>query len=377
MSRCKKVNDVVKVGGGAFYAEAITFEAFRSRLRLFLGHLGNLHPAFRQLGVVLSDGLIARVSGDPADLDQAVERACDQQAERCHYIDAVDDGSLKSDTKHERGFTVRLLSDEGLEIVVRAGGRRVAETTDVLLTIPTSSSNDFKAEKLVQTVLAYCLDDWNLAVAYASSPPYEQIVREKEDSYSGQWLLYLPLSHLSTCLPNQISAKPWHAGTLIKISSHFPSADDEMDVASGRYIREKLDELGLIRHCHYAIHGWPPDEEEWRYEEFISGAPRGRKYRVRCIDFDGYDAKRDVLLYAKLFRRLRTQRKEWGLRGWDGPVLNEARRQVRAANGTQIEWHIGLEEPAARVRTLLADYTDFKEEQLRVVYTPASQMATR
>ena len=58
-------------------------------------------------------------------------------------------------------------------------------------------------------------------------------------------------------------------------------------------------------------------------------------------------------------------------------MLNEARRQVRAANGTQIEWHVGLEEPAARVRTLLADYTDFREEQLRVIYTPVSQVTRR
>ncbi len=138
-------------------------------------------------------------------------------------------------------------------------------------------------------------------------------------------------------------------------------------------MRQVLDDLGLVWHSTYAIHGWPPDEEEWRYEEFISGAPRGRKYRVRCIDFDGYDSQRNVLLYAKLFRRLRHQRKEWGLRGWDGPVLNEAKRQVRAANGTQIEWHVGLEEPAARVRTLLADYTDITESQLKVIYTPLSQ----
>jgi len=134
-----------------------------------------------------------------------------------------------------------------------------------------------------------------------------------------------------------------------------------------------LDEFGLVNHATYAIEGWPPDREEALYEQFITGVPPDRKYTVHCIDFDGYDAERKVLLYAKLFRRLQRHPKEWGLRGWDGPVLNEARRQVRAAakaGGVPIEWHIGLEEPAHQVRQLLADYTDITEQQLRVIYTP-------
>ena len=92
--------------------------------------------------------------------------------------------------------------------------------------------------------------------------------------------------------------------------------------------------------------------------------------------FDGYDPDRKVLLYAKLFRRLRRHPKEWGLRGWDGPVLNEAKRQVRAAakaGGVPIEWHIGLEEPAHAVRQLLADHTDITDQQLSVIYTPVEQ----
>jgi hypothetical protein len=82
------------------------------------------------------------------------------------------------------------------------------------------------------------------------------------------------------------------------------------------------------------------------------------------------------LLYAKLFRRLRRHPKEWGFRGWDGPVLNEAKRQVRAAakaGGVPIEWHIGLEEPAHQVRQLLADHTDITEQQLRVIFTPLEE----
>jgi hypothetical protein len=43
------------------------------------------------------------------------------------------------------------------------------------------------------------------------------------------------------------------------------------------------------------------------------------------------------------------------------------------AGGVPIEWHIGLEEPALRVRQLLADPTDITEQQLEVMYTPLEQ----
>jgi hypothetical protein len=206
---------------------------------------------------------------------------------------------------------------------------------------------------------------------------FEEAIKVDGDMYSGQWMTYFRMAQARDCLASTCNTLLMSDGILIETASHLPDVENPSDIAAAKRLREALDHLGLVWHSTYAIHGWPPDEEEWRYEEFITGAPHDRKYRVRCIDFDGYDSQRDVLLYAKLFRRLRQQRKEWGLRGWDGPVLNEARRQVRAANGTQIEWHVGLEEPAARVRTLLADYTDFREEQLRVIHTPVSQMAAR
>jgi hypothetical protein len=156
----------------------------------------------------------------------------------------------------------------------------------------------------------------------------------------------------------------------------MPDANNPADIAAGERVRDVLDEFGLVNDATYAIEGWPPDNEEARYEQFISGAPPDRKYTVHCINFDGYDPDRKVLLYAKLFRRLKRHPKEWGLRGWDGPVLNEAKRQVRAAakaGGLPIEWHVGLEEPAHQVRQLLADYTDIKEQQLRVIYTPLEE----
>jgi hypothetical protein len=230
---------------------------------------------------------------------------------------------------------------------------------------------------MARDLLKLNLQGWMSAVGRARTLRFERAVkREEVASYAGQWLLYLPFPALGKCLPPDIRWEPFHNGILIETTPHLPDAASAADVAAGRRVRDVLDELGLITHATYAIEGWPPDREEWHYEEFITGATSGLKYVVHCVTFDGYDADRNALLYAKLFRRLRQQPREWGLRGWDGPVLNEAKRQVRAAakaGGLQIEWHVGLAEPAQRVRQLLADYTDITERQLKVIHTPLEE----
>jgi hypothetical protein len=286
----------------------------------------------------------------------------------------------------EKGFTIDLytfssnkdggyLSREngGSRLRLRGCGMAVSGS-EMLLELPLNAYCGLHTTAFLEKVIEIFDESWICTRAEVRPAKFSQCIAEAGDRFAGLWLFYLPMPQLSSCIPGNIRRKEFLSGVLLQLdSAGVPQCENPEDIDCGKRMRKALDSLGLVWHSQYAIHGWPPDEEEWRYEEFISGAPRGRKYRVHCIDFDGYDSQRNVLLYAKLFRRLRHQRKEWGLRGWDGPVLNEAKRQVRAANGTQIEWHIGLEEPAARVRTLLADYTDFTESQLNVIYTPLSQ----
>lgn len=227
---------------------------------------------------------------------------------------------------------------------------------------------------MIRQLLSLLLDKWECTLGGVSLRKYQQAVKANAPaSYAGQWLFYLPFPHLAKCLPADIRHEPFANGILIETTPHMPDANNPVDVAAGKRVRDVLDEFGLVNDATYAIEGWPPDREESLYEQFISGAPPDRKYTVHCVNFDGYDPDRKVLLYAKLFRRLRRHPKEWGFRGWDGPVLNEAKRQVRAAakaGNVPIEWHIGLEEPAHQVRQLLADHTDITEQQLRVIFTP-------
>lgn len=230
---------------------------------------------------------------------------------------------------------------------------------------------------LLRRLLRTLIEAWECRVGAVTLYDYERAVKgQSRNSYAGQWLFYLPFPHLGKCLPPDIRHEPFANGILIETTPHMPHANNPDDIEAGKRVRDVLDEFGLVNDATYAIEGWPPDREETIYEQFISGAPANRKYTVHCINFDGYDPDRKVLLYAKLFRRLKRHPKEWGLRGWDGPVLNEAKRQVRAAakaGGVPIEWHIGLEEPAHQVRQLLADYTNITEQQLRVIYTPLEE----
>jgi hypothetical protein len=266
--------------------------------------------------------------------------------------------------------------DGGIELRLQGNAAGVDPSSSAVLRMP-CRDGDAKAPLKALAMLAR---HWHCDFGGVYLPEFQNVIKPSDRaSYAGQWLFYLPFPHLAKCLPPDIRHEPFANGILIETTPHMPDANNPDDVAAGKRVRDVLDEFGLVNDATYAIEGWPPDREETIYEQFITGAPANRKYTVHCINFDGYDPDRKVLLYAKLFRRLKRHPKEWGFRGWDGPVLNEAKRQVKAAakaGGVPIEWHIGLEEPAHQVRQLLADHTNITEQQLRVIYTPLEQALT-
>jgi pimeloyl-ACP methyl ester carboxylesterase len=374
--------EVIQLRGSALHGRPHTFAEYLAVTRAYLERLQNVHPIFRRLSVLVgSEYKIVRA--DLAGLENTIAEVCRDPE---HWQDVINEDrtkELRSTSLNRIGFSVSYFSHAGdislshlpierggIEIALQGHSAGAEHIGGITVTWSSRHCQDFVSRTVLRRLFEETIRNWQLSVASTRSISFERAVKQDGDVYSGQWLLYLPFPYLGECLPPDIRWEPFHDGILIETTPHPPNVNDPADVAAGKRVREVLDQFGFAWQSTYAIHGWPPDEEEWRYEEFITGAPSGRKYRVRCIDFDGYDARRKVLLYAKLFRRLRRQPKQWGLRGWDGPVVNEARRQVRAAQGEPIEWHIGLEEPADRVRTLLADYTDITENQLKVIYTP-------
>ncbi len=374
--------DTLLISGSNYFMTAHTLRAYVDTTARYLKSLRDIHEMFNRMAVLGRDRFEI-LQNDLSDLSEKITNSV-LRGRATDFVPPVVEGEISPEATNRLGFSVEYYSvddrwrsgsevDPGsVRIAIKGISASSEPNCNIVLSIPAAAQKLLSAAEL-KAILELTASAWNLSVASVRTLEFEAAIKLEGDLYSGQWMTYFRRSSLHACLPRFVQWRSIAEGICIEVTPHLPLSSNPNDVGAAVRMRTVLDQLGLVWQSTYAIHGWPPDEEEWRYEEFISGAPRGRKYRVRCIDFDGYDSTRNVLLYAKLFRRLRHQRKEWGLRGWDGPVLNEAKRQVRAANGTQIEWHVGLEEPAARVKTLLADYTDFTDSQLKVIYTPLSQ----
>lgn len=125
-----------------------------------------------------------------------------------------------------------------------------------------------------------------------------------------------------------------------------------------------------------------PDNDAYRYQELITGAPRGVEYNVNGVNFDGYDANRDVLLDAKhwtqecpLGDRCRYEPLKQALAN---SLVEEARRQldVVRSTGSSIEWRVVDEEMALRISNILDEGIDVQADRARIVviYTPISDI---
>ncbi|WP_157994215.1 hypothetical protein [Peristeroidobacter agariperforans] len=379
--------DKALIWTAAAYRRPMTLQEYQYQSRVVLAELENILPEFKRSWIIGQNDAQA-LPTNLIEMDHAIADSVFDDAHLSDYLHLTDSGRLGPQSLSRIGFslTYGLTDAEGQSMLsLEEGGAYLALQGTSASDEPTTSSVLELAAPLhsrqLRQILQILVASWPASFGGASIPQFQQSVRgANRGSYAGQWLFYLPLPHLSKCLPPDIRHEPFANGILIETTPHMPDANNPADVEAGKRVRDVLDEFGLVNDATYAIEGWPPDQEETIYEQFISGAPADRKYTVHCINFDGYDPDRKVLLYAKLFRRLKRHPKEWGFRGWDGPVLNEAKRQVRAAakaGGVPIEWHIGLEEPVHQVRQLLADHTNITEKQLRVIYTPLEQALNR
>jgi hypothetical protein len=128
-----------------------------------------------------------------------------------------------------------------------------------------------------------------------------------------------------------------------------------------------------------------PDSPAIRYQQQVTGAPRDGtrvpEYEVNGVDFDGYDAERNVLIDAKHYTEVcpLADCKPEFLRGKiTEDIIAQARDQIdavlRSTNPeTSIEWHIVNREMALKIEAILADafrgnpsYAD----RVFVIFTP-------
>ncbi|CAL9568603.1 hypothetical protein SUDANB15_04756 [Streptomyces sp. enrichment culture] len=108
--------------------------------------------------------------------------------------------------------------------------------------------------------------------------------------------------------------------------------------------------------------GWK--NESWlRYQEQVTGTQRGYEYvvphtdpDVPDVEFDGWDSSRQTYLEAKngYDSFLAADRTELTPSGRER-LLAEARRQVEAARGKDVEWHFSNEEVADAARDAFED----------------------
>lgn len=96
------------------------------------------------------------------------------------------------------------------------------------------------------------------------------------------------------------------------------------------------------------------------YQQKITGAPEGTEYLVPLknrktgeVAFDGYDPERNTLLDAKEYNNFPPKNVPRSVRSqMETKILDEAKDQIDAANGTSIEWHIPNPDKAAEVKTI-------------------------
>ncbi|HEX8825898.1 MAG TPA: Tox-REase-5 domain-containing protein [Archangium sp.] len=119
---------------------------------------------------------------------------------------------------------------------------------------------------------------------------------------------------------------------------------------------------------------WSPVKESMsrraaRYQEQISGRPVGESYVVRGVRFDGI--KDGVLLeakglgYANKFTA-KLEPQKWFAQGTRS-LQEQARRQLLAAKGVPVRWHVAEAKAAEAIRKLLVEG---KVHGIEVVHTP-------
>ncbi|MCC6539465.1 MAG: hypothetical protein IT162_18075 [Bryobacterales bacterium] len=110
------------------------------------------------------------------------------------------------------------------------------------------------------------------------------------------------------------------------------------------------------------------------YQKQITGAPPGTEYKVPLstrkggvVDFDGFDPNRGVLLDAKDFNKWPPDSPPFLRNKAIDDLAKEAQDQLRAAQGTPIEWHVSTAQKAQEVADILADRG---LDGIRVIHTP-------
>jgi hypothetical protein len=113
-----------------------------------------------------------------------------------------------------------------------------------------------------------------------------------------------------------------------------------------------------------------------RYQEQVTGRPANQSFETNGVRFDGYKEGRlqNVLIDAKgpgyqsFVEKIGDTFRAW-FSGQDA-LVSQANRQIRAAQGRAIEWHVAEPRAALAIRELLGRNG---LSEIRVINTPPIQ----
>lgn len=370
----------------------LSFGEVEARVRHFFEHLRTVHPEFRfweRMGKSRYEGL------DPQWHDLEVHlrsMARPEKRDRADFSALDEAGDVTGETRSERGYTFMWFTSDAeggpadgqnharrdiVEMRMTVGGN----TCSISMKFPPSRP-DLTAPAVMRQVVDAVLAIWHPTQLDLGSPELREHYLAGAISNSQirvGWMTYLRHPLLASCLPEnlpcEVDIMP-DGAMLFVLSPHEPDPASKADTAKARALQQFFDQLHFDNY--YMIAGWPQDEADDDYASQVTGAPRGRKYAVAFCAFDGYDAKRSVLLFAKMFSgyvgdiyhpyALENEERRESL-----VFVVQARHQLAALDyvgaSTPIEWHIGIEENA-RDLTVLFKHAGIPVKRLRVVYTP-------
>ncbi|CAM5487340.1 hypothetical protein [Streptomyces afghaniensis 772] [Streptomyces afghaniensis] len=94
-----------------------------------------------------------------------------------------------------------------------------------------------------------------------------------------------------------------------------------------------------------AVAYWPSMERWMRYQEQVTNVKRGKEYAVkdprtgRDVDFDGWDSSRQTYIEAKFGYGKKVGKDGTLQKAQADKFIEQAQRQLRAANGKPVEWN--------------------------------------
>jgi hypothetical protein len=374
------------------------FSQYVERCRQLIGELTQIVSAFRSVAV-LDSVEFRQIDTQSPNLGELLALSLNDHAReyRESYAGLSPDGAISPKTRCTTGWRQRFYpvldttasgpavaeGDGGFALDVSGGGSNPDFSgLRVSLELPADRFTDchtpaffldwiHRVESIDGEIAAsFETRDFSKAVLACVAP------RDGEDPHSRwreHWIRYFPIPDLLKCLPQDLQARSIGTAVLIQATEKFPDATNTADIDAGKRVRAALANLGLAEHWTHVMFGWPPDREEQIYCEYVTRAPPDRKYRVRCVDFDGYDHERKVLLTVRLFRLLEHYKPAHGFRTGPAQVINEACRQLHAVgndSATRIEWRIGLKGAFEGVCAVLDRYLPEHKGKIEVIYQP-------